>query len=96
MNAQLPGYTLSFVQSMLTEQAGRASGWFKDLQLSTVFQPAFSLTYKKAVGFEANLRGAGEDGSIVGPRTMFGPVENFAETCLLDLLGATVHVHNFA
>ena len=96
MNAQLPGYTLSFVQSMLSIHAGTASGWFKSIQVSSVFQPAFSLPYKKAVGFEANLRGASEDGSIVAPRTMFGPVENFVETSLLDLLGTTVHVHNFA
>ena len=96
MSAQFPGYTLGFVQSMLTEQSGRASGWFKDLELRTVFQPAFSLQHKKAVGFEANLRGAGEDGSIVAPEAMFGPVDNFSETCLLDLLGTTVHVHNFA
>ncbi len=96
MSAQFPGYSLSFVQSMLTEQSGRASGWFKDLELHTVFQPAFSLPHKKAVGFQANLRGAGEDGSVVEPAVMFGSVDNFSETCLLDLLGATMHVHNFA
>ncbi|MEO8158386.1 MAG: EAL domain-containing protein [Betaproteobacteria bacterium] len=96
MSTQFPGYTLSFVQSMLTEQAGQASGWFKDLELRTVFQPAFSLPHKKAVGFQANLRGADEDGSAVDPAAMFGPVDNFSETCLLDLLGATMHVHNFA
>jgi EAL domain-containing protein (putative c-di-GMP-specific phosphodiesterase class I) len=96
MSAQFPGYTLSFVQSMLTEQSGRASGWFKDLELRTVFQPAFSLPHKKAVGFEASLRGSGEDGSVVAPQMMFAPGDNFSETCLLDLLGTTVHVHNFA
>jgi EAL domain-containing protein (putative c-di-GMP-specific phosphodiesterase class I) len=96
MSAQFPGYTLSFVQSMLTEQSGKASGWFKDLELRTVFQPAFSLPHKKAVGFEATLRGSDEDGSVLAPEAMFGPVENFSETCLLDLLGTTVHVHNFA
>ncbi len=96
MSTQFPGYSLGFVQSMLTEQSGRASGWFKDLQLRTVFQPAFSLPHKKAVGFQANLRGAGEDGSAVDPVAMFGPVDNYSETCLLDLLGTTVHVHNFA
>ena len=96
MIARAPAYTLDFVQSMLTEQSGRASGWFKDLELRSVFQPAFSLPYKKAVGFEANLRGAGEDGSIVAPEAMFGPADNFSETCLLDLLGTTLHVHNFA
>jgi EAL domain-containing protein (putative c-di-GMP-specific phosphodiesterase class I) len=96
MNSQTPVYTLGFVQSMLTEQSGRASGWFRDLELTTVFQPAFSLPHKQAVGFEANLRGAGEDGSVVTPETLFGPADNFSETCLLDLLGTTVHVHNFA
>ena len=96
MSAQFPGYTLSFVRSMVTEQSGRASGWFKDIELRTVFQPTFCLPHKKAVGFEANLRGAGEDGSIIAPEAMFGPVDNFSETCLLDLLGTTVHVHNFA
>lgn len=96
MSARFPGYSLSFVQSMLTEQSGRASGWFKDLELRTVFQPAFSLPHKKAVGFEASLRGAEEDGSVVAPQAMFAPRDNFSETCLLDLLGTTVHVHNFA
>ena len=96
MNIQAPVYSLGFVQSMLTEQSGRASGWFKDLELRTVFQPAFSLPHKKAVGFEASLRGTGEDGSVVAPAAMFGPIDNFSETCLLDLLGTTVHVHNFA
>ena len=95
MNIQAPAYTLGFVRSMLTEQSGRASGWFKDMELKTVFQPAFSLQHKRAVGFEASLRGAGEDGSIVAPEAMFGPSDNFSETCLLDLLGTTVHVHNF-
>ena len=78
MSTQFPGYSLSFVQSMLTEQSGRASGWFKDLELRTVFQPAFSLPHKKAVGFQANLRGAGEDGSAVEPAAMFGPVDERA------------------
>ncbi len=96
MTARSPVYTLDFVRSMLTEQSGQASGWFKDLELRTVFQAAFSLPYKKAVGFEAILRGTGEGGSIVAPEAMFGPVDNFSETCLLDLLGTTLHVHNFA
>lgn len=95
MNIRFPGYTLDFVQSMLTERSGRASGWFKDLELTTVFQPAFSLPHKKAFGFEASLRGASEDGRVVTPQSLFGPVENFSETCLLDMLGTTVHVHNF-
>lgn len=96
MSTPFPGYTLDFMRSMLTEQSGRASGWFKDMELRTLFQPMFSLPHKKAFGFEANLRGAADDGSVVAPESPFAPNGNFSETCLLDLLGTTVHVHNFA
>ena len=95
MNAPLRGYTLDFIQSMLTEQFGRASGWFRDLELKSVFQPAFCLPQKHAVGFEASLRGVDPNGNPVSPETLFGPVENYAETSMLDMLSTTMHVHNF-
>jgi EAL domain-containing protein (putative c-di-GMP-specific phosphodiesterase class I) len=95
MNAPLRGYTLDFIQSMLTEQSGRASGWFRDLELKSVFQPAFCLPQKHAVGFEASLRGVDPNGNPVSPETLFGPVENYAETAMLDMLSTTIHVHNF-
>jgi EAL domain-containing protein (putative c-di-GMP-specific phosphodiesterase class I) len=95
MNAPLRGYTLDFIQSMLTEQSGRASGWFQDLELKSVFQPAFSLRQKHAVGFEASLRAVGPTGTPVSPETLFGPVQNYAETAMLDMLSTTIHVHNF-
>jgi EAL domain-containing protein (putative c-di-GMP-specific phosphodiesterase class I) len=95
MNAPLRGYTLDFIQSMLTEQSGRASGWFQDLELKSVFQPAFSLPQKRAVGFEASLRAVDPKNKPVSPETLFGPVQNYAETAMLDMLSATIHVHNF-
>ena len=95
MNAPLRGYTLDFIQSMLTEQSGRASGWFQDLELRSVFQPAFSLPQKHAVGFEASLRAVDPKGKSVSPETLFGPVQNYAETAMLDMLSTTIHVHNF-
>ncbi len=95
MNAPLRGYTLDFIQRMLTEQSGRASGWFRDLELKSVFQPAFCLPQKHAVGFEASLRGVDPNGNPVSPETLFGPVENYSEMAMLDMLSTTVHVHNF-
>ncbi len=95
MNAPLRGYTLDFIQSMLTEKSGRASGWFGDLELRSVFQPAFSLPQKHAVGFEASLRAVDAKGNPVSPESLFGPVQNYAETAMLDMLSATIHVHNF-
>src|SRR5258708_4922769 len=95
MNAPLRGYTLDFIQSMLTEKSGRASGWFGDLELRSVFQPAFSLPQKHAVGFEASLRAVDAKGNPISPESLFGPVQNYAETAMLDMLSATIHVHNF-
>jgi EAL domain-containing protein (putative c-di-GMP-specific phosphodiesterase class I) len=95
MNAPTRGYTLDFIQSMMSERSGRACGWFNDLELRTVFQPTFGLPQKQVVGFEANLRGYDPAGKQVSPEILFGPVENYAETAMLDLLSTTMHVHNF-
>jgi EAL domain-containing protein (putative c-di-GMP-specific phosphodiesterase class I) len=95
MNVSEYGYTLGFIQSMLTEKAGRASGWFKEMELGTVFQPIYSLPHKRAIGFDACLRSTDAQGKPVSPETPSAPVENYAETSLLHLLSITVHVHNF-
>ncbi|MEO8005519.1 MAG: EAL domain-containing protein [Betaproteobacteria bacterium] len=95
MNAPMCGYTLDFIQSMVTEEAGKASGWFQDLELRSVFQPTFSLPQKYAVGFEASLRAIDPGGNSVAPLTLFGPVQNYAEAAMLDMLATTIHVHNF-
>lgn len=95
MDAPTYGYTLGFIQSMLAEKSGRASGWFKELELRTVFQPIFSLPHKRAIGFDASLRSIDSQGKPVSAESLFGPVENYSETSLLDLLSITIHVHNF-
>jgi EAL domain-containing protein (putative c-di-GMP-specific phosphodiesterase class I) len=96
MNAPTQGYTLGFIQSMLTDKGGRALGWFKDLELRTAFQPIFSLPHKRAIGFDASLRSIDAEGKPVRAETLFGPVENYSETSLLDLLSTTIHVHNYS
>jgi EAL domain-containing protein (putative c-di-GMP-specific phosphodiesterase class I) len=96
MGVALRGYSLDFIEGMISEQSGRVSGWFDDLELSTVFQPTFSLPHRSAVGFEANLRSADSMGRPVSPQTLFGPVLNFAKTSMLDMLSATMHVRSFS
>jgi len=95
MNAPSKGYTLDFIRSMLTEKSGRVSGSYKDLQIKTAFQPVFSLPHKRAIGFDASLRGTDSDGKSVAAETLFAQTEDYAETSLLDLLCTTIHVHNF-
>jgi EAL domain-containing protein (putative c-di-GMP-specific phosphodiesterase class I) len=95
MNAPANRYSLEFIQSMLTEKSGRVSGWFKELELRSVYQPIYSLPHKRVIGFDASLRGSDPGGKPVSAGSLFGPVENYSETCLLDLLCTTIHLHNF-
>jgi EAL domain-containing protein (putative c-di-GMP-specific phosphodiesterase class I) len=95
MNAPSKAYTLDFIRSLLTEKAGRVSGTFKDLQIKTAFQPIFSLPHKRAIGFDASLRGTDPDGKPVAAESLFAGLEDYADTSLLDLLCTTIHVHNF-
>jgi EAL domain-containing protein (putative c-di-GMP-specific phosphodiesterase class I) len=95
MNAPAHGHTLDFIQSMLTENSGKASGSFKGLEVKSAFQPVFSLPHKRAIGFDASLRGTDPQGKSVGAQTLFGQVDDYSETSLLDLLCTTIHVHNF-
>jgi EAL domain-containing protein (putative c-di-GMP-specific phosphodiesterase class I) len=95
MNAPIRGYTLDFIQGMLSEQSGHACGWFNNLELRTVFQPTFDLPHKQAVGFEANVRAYDPAGKPVSAEVLFGPVENFSEAAMLDMLCTTMHVRNF-
>lgn len=96
MDAPVHGFSLDFIRSMISEEAGQTCGWINELQLKSVFQPAFSLPHGSAFGFEANLRSLDPSGRPVSAPSLFGPVENFAETAMLDMLCAALHVHNFA
>lgn len=96
MDSAVRGYSLDFIHSMISEEGGRTSGWINNLELRSIFQPAFSLAHRCAIGFEASLRSLDDAGRSISPHALFGPVENFAETSMLDLLCATLHVRNFA
>ncbi|HEX4985549.1 MAG TPA: EAL domain-containing protein [Burkholderiales bacterium] len=96
MSANASSYSLEFIQDMLSEESGRTSAWFNDLELRSVFQPAFSLSHRRAVGFKAAIRSFSSRGNPVAHQELFGPVHNFAETSMLDMLCTTLHVRNYA
>ncbi len=96
MRAGAHGHTLEHVRSMLTEEAGVVSGRFNGVELHSVFLPIFSLPHKQVMGFDARLRSTdNRGGKASATESLFIPTRDFAESSLLDLLGATVQVHNF-
>ncbi len=95
MTAPSKTLSLDHIRSMLEEKSGRVSGAFKDLQLKSAFQPVFSLPHKRAIGFDASLRGTDAEGKPVAAESLFARLQDHADTSLLDLLCTTIHVHNF-
>ncbi|CAB3788251.1 bifunctional diguanylate cyclase/phosphodiesterase [Paraburkholderia fynbosensis] len=72
--------------------AGRRYRW-DDFYLISHFQPLYSLSHQKQVGFEALLRGEQDDGTLVLPVVMFAPKPSNDEGAL-DRASHAVHLGN--
>jgi diguanylate cyclase (GGDEF)-like protein len=64
-----------------------------DFYLISHFQPLYSLSHQKQVGFEALLRGEQDDGTLVPPAVMFAPKPSNDEGAL-DRASHAVHLGN--
>jgi diguanylate cyclase (GGDEF)-like protein len=61
--------------------------------LTSYFQPLFSLSHQKQVGFEALLRGELDDGTLLPPAVLFAPKPSNDEG-VLDRASHAVHLAN--
>jgi len=66
---------------------------WEDYYLTSHFQPLYSLSHQKQVGFEALLRGEHDDGMLVPPVVMFAPKPSSDEGAL-DRASHVVHLSN--
>ncbi|MEX3787403.1 EAL domain-containing protein [Paraburkholderia sp. BR14374] len=66
---------------------------WEDFYLISHFQPLYSLSHQKQVGFEALLRGEHDDGTLVPPVVMFAPKPSSDEGAL-DRVSHAVHLGN--
>jgi diguanylate cyclase (GGDEF)-like protein len=64
-----------------------------DVYLTSHFQPLYSLSHQKQVGFEALLRGEHGDGTMVPPATLFSP-KPFTDQGELDRASHALHLGN--
>ncbi|EIF33530.1 diguanylate cyclase (GGDEF) domain-containing protein [Burkholderia sp. Ch1-1] len=72
--------------------AVRRHRW-EDYYLTSHFQPLYSLSHQKQVGFEALLRGEQGDGALVPPAVLFAPKPSSDEGAL-DRASHAVHLAN--
>ncbi|MFT4069183.1 EAL domain-containing protein [Paraburkholderia sp.] len=66
---------------------------WEDFHLISYFQPLYSLSHQKQVGFEALLRGERADGTLVLPAALFAPKPSGDEGAL-DRASHAVHLGN--
>jgi len=66
---------------------------WENFSLISHFQPLYSLSHQKQVGFEALLRGERDDGTLVPPVVMFAPKPSRDEGAL-DRASHAVHLGN--
>ncbi|MGF6780911.1 EAL domain-containing protein [Paraburkholderia sp. GAS334] len=66
-----------------------------DHYLTSHFQPLYSLSHQKQVGFEALLRGERDDGSMIPPVVLFAP-KPFTSESDLDRASHALHLANAA
>ncbi|MGM0594855.1 MAG: EAL domain-containing protein [Pseudomonadota bacterium] len=82
----------------MTQHTLRETGFtrvaFHDVWLHSHFQPIYSLSHERVIGYEALIRGD-RDGVKVSPWEIFSSAEGFEQTVTLDRLCRAIHLRNF-
>lgn len=68
---------------------------FKGIELHSNFQPIFSLSHRKPIGYEGLLRGRGSDKQSVSRKELFNTLHSPEEVVELDRLSCYLHVKNY-
>ncbi|MEX3784896.1 EAL domain-containing protein [Paraburkholderia sp. BR14374] len=66
-----------------------------ELTLTSVFQPIFSLSHLRAVGYEGLLRAHDALDRVVSPLDVFGEAARLGDALQIDRLAQTLHLENF-
>ncbi|HTR06843.1 MAG TPA: EAL domain-containing protein [Paraburkholderia sp.] len=80
----------------VTSGLQRYSARHRDLTLTSVFQPVFSLSHMRAVGYEGLLRAHDPLDRPVSPLDVFGEAARVGEALQVDRLAQGLHLENFA
>lgn len=79
----------------VTSGLQRYSARHGDLTLTSVFQPVFSLSHMRAVGYEGLLRAHDAFDRPVSPLDVFGDAARIGEALQVDRLAQGLHLENF-
>lgn len=76
-------------QSVLTAE-------FRGLTVSSYFQPIFSVSHRRPVGYEGLVRAYNHQGELISPLSLLAMPTDGHERLMLDRVCRHLHMHNFA
>lgn len=83
------------ITDLIEVSTSGAIGHFYGCTLHSVFQPVYSFSHKKPIGYEALLRAVGPDDVPVSPQELFSSITYDQDLIQLEQLAITLHVLNF-
>lgn len=86
---------MAALQSLLECHDGQWSARLGGYRLFSHFQPIYSLAHRRAVGYEALLRGVDAQGQGVPPARLLGGHRSIGDLMHVDRLCRLLHAHNF-
>ncbi len=69
---------------------------FKDIEMRSAFQPIFSLSHQRVIGYEALVRPFDKKGQALSPSDLFSQPSDEKENLQLDRLCRYLHLNNFS
>jgi len=82
-------------EKVYTHSDGRTKASFYSTTLHSNFQPIFSLSHRRPIGYEGLLRVTGSDNQPIPPMDAFNSVQSEPHIIELDRLSRYIHVKNY-
>ncbi|MBU2514089.1 EAL domain-containing protein [bacterium] len=91
-----PAISLYSILSLLNRSKGYTEARFNDLTIRSAFQPIYSVSHQRIVGYEALARINDQNRKRINPSQFFTSLEDEYELVLADRLCRCLHLDSFA
>lgn len=81
---------------LISDEHGRVTAHYQDCSISSVYQPIFSLSHRRPVGYEALSRISRDGSGVLAPSAFFRQSRQESDNVLVDRLCRALHMRNFA
>ena len=91
----IPQLKLADIETFIRPSGDCYLAHLDQIKLSSCFQPIYSLSHQRVVGYEGLIRAQQASGEMISPLCFFALAKDERETVLQDRLCRTLHIKNF-